>query len=166
MDKTEIDKQIKLAVFYKHNDQIEKAIEIEEKCLVQCIREKGTPKDGLAILFKALGKLYYANRNTNEAALFFAAAADLFLWIQDNVDSKYEVEAINCIIFLGTCHPAFVQSHIYESYRLGVQTGVPEGQLSPDLASSLATCGMEMLQEAKKIYNFPFLAEKILGRKL
>jgi hypothetical protein len=149
----EVEAQIRLAVHYKHQNNLPKAMAIEEECLRRCISEKGTQPGGYAILFKALGKLYILDNQLEKAKLYFAGAIQLFWLLMDKVDAKYEAEVYNCSYFLGCCSPQFLNSKFAKEERIALQRGgsrsigSKETAMSQDDLNYFASIGFKMYQE-------------------
>lgn len=167
MNTTEIDQNIKLAMSFKHQGNIKQALSIEEECLKRVQKEKGTTLDGIAILFKGLGKLYYVEKRYDKARDFFAAATELFLCLCFNVNPGYEPEVGNCAFFLGTCSKNFLGTKAAEELRRGLETGGgAQYPLTQQMVQQLAQEGLSLVQQLSPDFSQTVLTNKILGRRL
>jgi len=169
MNTNDVDEQIKLAMHYKHQNKIAQALSIEEDCLERCKKERGTPPEGIAMLLKALGKLYYVEKKNAKARKMFTGAIELYIYLCENVDPGYQAEVLNCAFYLGACSTDFINSSHYEIHRRGLQTGGPSAGdprsgISMQVVQQLMQRGLTMVTDGSAKNPTKSTVDEILGR--
>ncbi|MHB8132891.1 MAG: hypothetical protein ACYDH1_01595 [Anaerolineaceae bacterium] len=151
MNDLEIDNQIKLAVSLKHQGLIKQALVMEENCLKMCLLDKDTTHNGYGIIYKAIGKSYFLNRDFENAkqsyinAILHFGKADKLMAISE------------CFFHLGCCGDKFLKSGLFfDDYYNGLQKGdgkrpgEPGSVIPKKMVDELAQIGINMFQNHNK----------------
>ena len=109
MQVDQVNQTIQQAIIYKRQWKIKQALAIETVCMKRCIQENDTTVMGVAMLFKALGKLYCLTNELGKAELHFAAGIETFAKAfqeENNRDIKNicEEQMYTCAYHLGRWH--------------------------------------------------------------
>jgi serine/threonine protein kinase len=140
----------------KRRGQVQPAIDYLQRAIREYEKERGKrdlPIFNLAMMEKSIGKLYYINRQYNEAVMSYLQAIYLF-----GKEDNSQEEMFNCLFHLGCCSSKFLGSKLFKKYASNLQSdrdtrpGTNNSGFSPELVVTLA-------QDGSRIY------ESITGEK-
>lgn len=114
---------IKQAMVFKHQGDLDKAIEIELAALSKCINDGDNQVESVAVLLKALGKLFYLKNELDYSLIHFGAALEHYALLDGLIDKDFKNELLNCSFLIGCCEETFANSKLGHVFRRNLLIG-------------------------------------------